>query len=171
MELIDTIIFDDCNYSDKWSGRSNELERELRRKGGNVSKEIDRVLTHSNSCGTYLGRLSDIKPERVTKGPLNNGNVIWNVHREGPAKPLPKPRVSPEVLARLKAGFRRDDSRRTLTDANSVGNVKSPVSDAPSGNEQVNEIPSKPQSETLAAPKLSEWERIRQAIGASSAGT
>ena len=171
LELIDTIIFDDCNYSDKWSGRSNELERELRRKGGNVSKEIDRVLTHSNSCGTYLGRLSDIKPERVTKGPLNNGNVIWTIYREGPAKPLPKPRVSPEVLARLKAELRRDDSRRTLTDANSEGNATSPVSDSPTCNEQVNELPSKPQSETSATPKLSEFERIEQAKKASSGNT
>jgi hypothetical protein len=62
------------------SGRSNELESSLRQEASSEALgRINRLLSHANSFGTYLGRLSKSHPERVNKHE-SMGYTIFKLH-------------------------------------------------------------------------------------------
>ena len=48
-----------------WTGTAEELERELTREHSPVRDEAKKLLQYRNTCGTYLGRLSNKHPEWV----------------------------------------------------------------------------------------------------------
>ena len=65
--------------AEPWEGRAEELERKLREcNSGSFEREVDRLLSFPNACGSYLGRLVGKYPERITRRTVN-GRTRWTV--------------------------------------------------------------------------------------------
>ena len=57
---------------------ASALEAELRQ--GSQSREADKLLTHPNTCGTYLSRLAGRYPHGFTKAGMAHGNATkWEI--------------------------------------------------------------------------------------------
>ena len=100
-DLINEIIFGSGKPVRPWIGKAEELRSELR-KCSRHQREVDEILTNSNSCGTYLGRLRTRYPDRY-KGALIEGHTRWTIEPEGIWRgfsPLP----SIERITRIKGG-------------------------------------------------------------------
>lgn len=78
LEMIDETLFAPGRYHGAWDGRAVELARELKDRGNPCSREAEKLLAHVNSCGTYLGRLERIEPERFSQRSVN-GYTYWTI--------------------------------------------------------------------------------------------
>ncbi len=95
--LIDQICFserDEKIMGAPVTGKSMEIESRLR--DSKFAFEVEKILRFPNACGTYLGRLSKRKPERVVKS-TRDGYVHWIIlppptikEENGVQKPEPK---------------------------------------------------------------------------------
>ena len=65
LELIDVCIFPN-GTGDPWKGKASELEKRLRDASPSIAAQTNKLLYHSNSCGTYLTRLAGRKDGRIT---------------------------------------------------------------------------------------------------------
>ena len=65
--------------AEPWEGRAEELERKLREcNSGSFEREVDRLLSFPNACGSYLGRLVGKYPDRIARRTVN-GRTRWTV--------------------------------------------------------------------------------------------
>lgn len=80
LELIDQVIFDEATGIDNWEGLARDLQQ-LLSMDKNVGNEVSKLLLHSNTCGKYLGRLSDKAPERVERHPAKVSPERWILKR------------------------------------------------------------------------------------------
>jgi hypothetical protein len=69
LELIDTDL---AGCVKPWKGKASSLESQLLEQHSPVREQAKKLLYHSNTCGTYLSRLADKVPERVTTW-MSNG--------------------------------------------------------------------------------------------------
>ena len=90
LEIIDSVLFPPIPDAhtilpppvrgprgEPWSGTSQELEVRLKDQPG--TKEMaSRLLPHTNSCGTLLGKLD--RGGRVEKERKSNGYTVWKIH-------------------------------------------------------------------------------------------
>ena len=70
LELIDE-LFDERKVP--WEGKAVNLECALQNCGETVT-QARKLLHQSNTCGIYLGRLADKRPDRVTSRLINGSN-------------------------------------------------------------------------------------------------
>ncbi len=75
LEMIYEELFPDDNL-EIWEGSASALEAVLCGENSPCGAKARRLLTHTNSCGTYLGRLAR-KPESMVKRRTENGHTIW----------------------------------------------------------------------------------------------
>ena len=54
-----------------WVGRAIALETELLSEDSNVREQTRNLLRYFNSCGAYLSRLADKRPDRVKSSTVN----------------------------------------------------------------------------------------------------
>ena len=54
-----------------WVGRAIALETELLSEDSNVREQTRNLLRYFNSCGAYLSRLADKRPDRVKSWTVN----------------------------------------------------------------------------------------------------
>jgi len=94
LAIIDPVLFSfiamddresEPNYDD-WQGTASDLERQL--MASDFKHEVGRILTWSNACGTYLGRLAALFPWRVEKHRMSN-NRAWIIHPPRQEPPTP----------------------------------------------------------------------------------
>lgn len=88
LQLIDQIIFtrrngeDHKHFKDRtdepWRGTAVELEKDLRQS--DFAFAIDKLLSFSGACGTYLSRLKSKFPERFQHS-KNRGKTIWQIQK------------------------------------------------------------------------------------------
>lgn len=73
-DLINQVLkFDDDNI---WSGTAMELEQVLAKS--EFSYQVDKLLSYSSACGTFLARLASKKPDRF-KYRKNRGRTVWSI--------------------------------------------------------------------------------------------
>ncbi len=63
LSLIDDILFDGTVIPSTWTGTAEQLSRTLR--DSKFSREVEKILSWPTACGTYLGRISKMRPDRV----------------------------------------------------------------------------------------------------------
>jgi len=78
LELIDAVLFDSI-ATGSWEGSASELERELKSEGSKVSHEARQLFSFSAACGTYLGRLARIYPNRF-EGKHTEKGTRWTIN-------------------------------------------------------------------------------------------
>lgn len=66
-----------------WEGSATELEHELTSEFSLLKREANKLLSWTNACGTYLGRLMKMNPDRITERKVN-GKTIWTI--QAPAR-------------------------------------------------------------------------------------
>ena len=74
LEMIDTELFDSLAPG-SWESTAIQLERVLVSDNSKVCREARRLLSFPVACGTYLGRLQKLHPQRFksdTHGPETN---------------------------------------------------------------------------------------------------
>ena len=62
-----------------WEGTALELERELTRHDGRVTREAAKLLSYQNTCGTLLGRLQGTPRLARVSSRVVNGTTRWTV--------------------------------------------------------------------------------------------
>jgi hypothetical protein len=67
-----------CPTPQLWAGSAEDLESILTVKDGKFSREAQKLLYYSSACGTYLGRLQNMYPTRITSHKVN-GKRLWEV--------------------------------------------------------------------------------------------
>ncbi len=76
LSLVDEVIFPESDPL-PWTGTAEDLSRRLRESA--YRAEVNAILRHSNSCGTYLGRL-----ERSSNGRVASARTAesrrWKIH-------------------------------------------------------------------------------------------
>lgn len=79
-ELQLLAITDQCLFAHnpEWSGSAERLEKELTDSDAVFSNKAKKLFHYSNSCGTFLGRLSKHYPDRISST-KNNGTTIWTI--------------------------------------------------------------------------------------------
>jgi hypothetical protein len=77
LEIIDTELFGSV-ASGTWEGSAIELQRELTKDPSSVRQEARQLLSFRVACGTYLGRLQKLCPERFKSEHTRKGN-IWTI--------------------------------------------------------------------------------------------
>jgi hypothetical protein len=73
LAFIDDVLFAEDPVT-TWVGSAKLLSRQLR--GSKHRREVAKLLSWPDACGTYLGRLARQKPERV-KRKRTNANRDW----------------------------------------------------------------------------------------------
>jgi hypothetical protein len=76
-EMIEDYILDGLP-SKYWEGTASELETELSSEKSQCYAKARKLLTHSNSCGTYLGRLERQRPDWISRR-TESGKTIWRI--------------------------------------------------------------------------------------------
>ncbi len=87
LELIDARLFHKDSESSlwvPWEGKSSELELELTAASASTSYEARRLLYFNSACGSFLGRLAQRHPERVSKR-ICEGYTIWKINPPSPS--------------------------------------------------------------------------------------
>ncbi len=84
LELIDTEMWRDVmpEMREAFDGKACDLEVKLCAPGSKVAHEARKLMTHNSACGSYLGRLMRMHPERI-KDRIVHGHTIWTI------EPLP----------------------------------------------------------------------------------
>ena len=100
-DLIDEIIFGSGKPVRPWIGKAEELRSELR-KCSRHQREVEEILVHANSCGTYLGRLKTRYPDRY-KGALIEGHTRWTIEPKETGRGFSS-MSSIERITRIKGG-------------------------------------------------------------------
>jgi hypothetical protein len=77
LELIDSELFD-SPAPGTWEGSAIELQRELTKDSSAVRQEVKQLLHFRLACGTYLGRLQKLYPERFKSEHTRTGNK-WTI--------------------------------------------------------------------------------------------
>lgn len=88
LQLIDDALFpipkDGEIQRGEWTGKSSDLEKELRKS--EVSFEVEKILRFVGACGSYLGKLAKSQPKRISKR-VSGGYATWTIqpppHLEG----------------------------------------------------------------------------------------
>jgi len=62
----------------EWEGTAAELEHELTSDFSHLKREANKLMSWSNACGTYLGRLKNMHPERISERKIN-GQTTWTI--------------------------------------------------------------------------------------------
>jgi len=70
---------------------ANKLTRELTRDSSEVSREAKILLKYSTTCGTYLGRLKKLYPERFDCTHTNAGKHLDDSSTRARGRPLNNP--------------------------------------------------------------------------------
>lgn len=78
LEMIETELFDSVAPG-TWEGSAAQLERQLVGDNSKVAREARRLLSFPTACGTYLGRLQKVHPERFESQHTQKGN-IWAIN-------------------------------------------------------------------------------------------
>lgn len=94
LEMIDNEVLGKRYNNDVWRGNASSLFSCLTDDGSDCRQEALRLLSHSNSCGTYLGRLQKKYPDRVESRRIN-GTTEWIIQPREDMKPKQSPGVSP----------------------------------------------------------------------------
>jgi hypothetical protein len=81
LELIDTELFGSLAPG-SWEGTASELERKLTSDNSSVKREASKLFSFPTACGTYLGRLQKIYPERFESAHCRTGNR-WTIDPTG----------------------------------------------------------------------------------------
>lgn len=74
LELIDQVLF--TGELDFWFGSATELEKELRES--KYRFRMDKLMSYTSACGSYLGRLAPRFPERITCT-KSKGKTTWRI--------------------------------------------------------------------------------------------
>jgi hypothetical protein len=65
---------------DPWQGRAEEIEREIVAHECPMHYEARKLLSWNNACGTYLGRLKQRMPDRITHAQVGSDRErIWTI--------------------------------------------------------------------------------------------
>ena len=78
LNLVDEVIF--AKAVCEWTGSAIELEKALR--SSEFAFAVDKLLSFSSACGTYLARLRRKYPARFDSK-ATNGKTVWTI-RESP---------------------------------------------------------------------------------------
>ena len=78
LEMLDTELFNSA-FPTSWEGTAAELERKLTADNSTVKREARNLLTFQAACGTYLGRLRNLYPDRFEDKHTKKGNR-WTIH-------------------------------------------------------------------------------------------
>jgi hypothetical protein len=82
LEIIDAELFNSVAPG-SWQGKASELERALTADDSKVKREASKLLNFQATCGTYLGRLEKLHPDRFERRNTNKG-TRWTVNPPGP---------------------------------------------------------------------------------------
>lgn len=75
LEFIDQTVLQKCS---EWSGSATELEQALTQS--NFGFSVQKLLSFSSACGTYLARLKTKFPEQF-QCVKNNGKTVWTIKK------------------------------------------------------------------------------------------
>jgi hypothetical protein len=78
LEVIDTGLFNSPGLG-SWEGTAAELERVLTADNSEVKREANKLFTFPTACGTYLGRLQKLHPDRFERKRTNTVNR-WSIN-------------------------------------------------------------------------------------------
>ena len=78
LELIDAELFDSV-AAGSWQGTASELERKLTADSSSVRREAGKLFSFPTACGTYLGRLQKMHPDRFELEHTRKGNR-WTIN-------------------------------------------------------------------------------------------
>jgi hypothetical protein len=78
LEMVDAELFS-SPAPGSWEGSASELERLLTKDSSTVAREARQLLSFPTACGTYLGRLQRLCPERFESDHTRAGNR-WTIH-------------------------------------------------------------------------------------------
>jgi len=77
LELIDSELFGSAAPG-SWEGTASELERKLTADNSSVRREAGKLFSFAAACGTYLGRLQKLYPDRFEAAHGRTGNR-WSI--------------------------------------------------------------------------------------------
>jgi Family of unknown function (DUF5906) len=77
LEMIDAEMFDSVAPG-IWEGSASLLERHLVSERSKVSREARQLFSFQSACGTYLGRLARINPERFSQTHTRT-RTVWTI--------------------------------------------------------------------------------------------
>jgi hypothetical protein len=77
LEMIETELFS-SPAPGTWEGKAGELERLLTAEQSKVAREARQLLSFPTACGTYLGRLAKLHPDRFGATHITTGNR-WTI--------------------------------------------------------------------------------------------
>jgi hypothetical protein len=77
-ELIENVILEGFD-KEYWEGTADALEAKLCAEESPCYVKARKLLTHSNSCGTYLGRLERQHPDLVSRR-MKWGSTVWRIN-------------------------------------------------------------------------------------------
>ena len=77
LELIDASLFGSA-VPGSWEGTASELERKLTSDSSDVKREAGKLFSFPTACGTYLGRLQKLYPQRFESEHVRTGNR-WTI--------------------------------------------------------------------------------------------
>jgi hypothetical protein len=77
LELIDSELFGSAAPG-SWEGTASELERKLTADNSRVRREAGKLFSFAAACGTYLGRLQKLYPDRFESAHGRTGNR-WSI--------------------------------------------------------------------------------------------
>jgi len=63
----------------EWTGAATDLERLLSDRTMPSHAQADRILNWPGACGTYLGRLSKLRPANVVRWKKVKGQQVWRI--------------------------------------------------------------------------------------------
>src|SRR5215470_6741685 len=77
-EIVDAALFD-SPAAGSWEGTAAELERKLTGDSSKLRREAARLFSFPLACGTYLGRLHKLYPQRFESQHTRKGNQ-WTIN-------------------------------------------------------------------------------------------
>jgi hypothetical protein len=78
-ELIYEVIFNCEGNIEFWEGSASALEAQLTKETSRYSVKARKLLSYSNSCGTYLGRLERWDPQMVSHRIAYGKRTVWKI--------------------------------------------------------------------------------------------
>ena len=78
MELLDSELWKESKAPSGLRMKASEIESKLCGEGSGCSHEARKLFLYQNACGTYMGRLEKIHPDRIGRT-LLHGTTIWEI--------------------------------------------------------------------------------------------